>query len=129
MTDWLTYEWELHGERATFRVDMQYWELLPVLSYSQLVYVCVAPRDPLAKGFNRMEQYRFRQLRHRLIDELEGRAIHVGSVYADTLRTLYFYAAETDAIQLASAICRSLSRISQVSGSFIKFRRPGILEA
>ena len=97
MTDWLTYEWEFRGERATFRVDMQYWELLPVLSFSKLVYVCVAPRDPLAKGFNRMEQYRFRQLRHRLIDELEGRAIHVGSVYADTLRTLYFYAAETDA--------------------------------
>ena len=112
MTDWLTYEWELHGERATFRVDMQYWELLPVLSYSQLVYVCVAPRDPLAKGFNRMEQYRFRQLRHRLIDELEGRAIHVGSVYADTLRTLYFYAAETDAIQLASAICREYGTLA-----------------
>ena len=112
MTDWLTYEWEFRGERATFRVDMQYWELLPVLSYSQLVYVCVAPRDPLAKGFNRMEQYRFRQLRHRLIDELEGRAIHVGSVYADTLRTLYFYAAETDAIQLASAICREYGTLA-----------------
>ncbi len=106
MTDWLTYEWEYKGERATFRVDMQYWELLPVLSYSQLVYVCVAPKDPLAKSFNKVEQYRFRLLRHRLIDELEGRAIHVGSVYADALRCLYFYAAETDVIQQASAICR-----------------------
>ena len=112
MTDWLTYEWEYNGERATFRVDMQYWELLPVLSYSQLVYVCVAPRDPLAKGFDRMEQYRFRQLRHRLMDELEGRAIHVGSVYMDALRTLYFYAAEADAIQLASAICREYGMLS-----------------
>ena len=112
MTDWLTYEWEFRGERATFRVDMQYWELLPVLSYSQLVYVCVAPRDPLAKGFNRMEQYRFRQLRHRLIDELEGRAIHVGSVYTDTLRCLYFYAAETDVIQQASAICRDFGMLA-----------------
>ena len=80
MTDWLTYEWEYRGERATFRVDMQYWELLPVLSYSQLVYVCAAPKDPFAKGFSSMEQYRCRMLRHRLIDELEGRAIHVGSV-------------------------------------------------
>lgn len=106
MTDWLTYEWELNGERATFRVDMQYWELLPVLSYSQLIYVCAAPKNPLAEGFNAMEQYRFRMLRHKLIDELEGRAIHVGSVYTDALRALYFYAAETDAIQLASAICR-----------------------
>ena len=112
MTDWLTYEWEYLGERATFRVDMQYWELLPVLSYSQLVYVCVSPRDPLAKGFNGMEQYRFRQLRHRLIDELEGRAIHVGSVYTDTLRTLYFYAAEAETIQLASAICREYGMLA-----------------
>lgn len=112
MTDWLTYEWDFHGERATFRVDMQYWDLLPVLSYSQLVYVCVAPRGPLAKGFNAVEQYRFRLLRHRLIDELEGRAIHVGSVYTDTLRTLYFYAAETDVIQLASAICREYGMLA-----------------
>ena len=112
MTDWLTYEWELHGERATFRVDMQYWELLPVLSYSQLVYVCVAPKDPMAKGFDRTEQRRFRQLRHRLIDETEGRAIHVGSVYTDTLRTLYFYAAEADAIHQASAICREYGMLA-----------------
>jgi len=112
MTDWLTYEWELKGERATFRVDMQYWELLPVLSYSQLIYVCTAPKDPLAKGFNRVEQYRFRTLRHRLIDELEGRAIHVGSVYTDALRTLYFYAAETDTIQQASAICREYGMLA-----------------
>ena len=112
MTDWLTYEWELNGERATFRVDMQYWELLPVLSYSQLVYVCVAPKDPLAKGFNAMEQYRFRILRHRLIDELEGQAIHVGSVYTDALRTLYFYAAETDAVQHASVICREYGMLA-----------------
>ena len=112
MTDWLTYEWEFNGERATFRVDMQYWELLPVLSYSQLVYVCAAPKDPMAKGFNGVEQYRFRLLRHRLIDELEGRAIHVGSVYTDTLRTLYFYAAEAEAIQLASAICREYGMLA-----------------
>ena len=54
MTDWLTYEWEYKGERATFRVDMQYWELLPVLSYSQLIYVCAAPKDPMANGFNKV---------------------------------------------------------------------------
>ena len=112
MTDWLTYEWEFRGERATFRVDMQYWELLPVLSYSQLIYVCAAPKDSLAKEFNKVEQYRFRMLRHRLIDELEGRAIHVGSVYTDTLRCLYFYAAETDVIQQASAICREYGMLA-----------------
>ena len=112
MTDWLTYEWEFRGERATFRVDMQYWELLPVLSYSQLIYVCVAPKDPLAKGFSSVEQYRFRFLRHRLIDELEGRAIHVGSVYTDTMRALYFYAAEASEIQQASAICRDFGMLA-----------------
>ena len=112
MTDWLTYEWEFNGERATVRVDVQYWELLPVLSYSQLIYVCVAPKDSMATGFNKVEQYRFRLLRHRLIDELEGRAIHVGSVYTDDLRTLYFYAAEADAIQQASAICREYGMLA-----------------
>ena len=112
MTDWLTYEWELHGERATFRVDMQYWELLPVLSYSQLVYVCVAPKDPMAKGFGSVEQYRFRQLNQRLLDEMEGRAIPVGSVFTDTLRTLYFYAAEAETIQHASAICREFGSLA-----------------
>lgn len=112
MTDWLTYEWEYKGERATFRVDMQYWELLPVLSCSQLIYVCAAPKDPMAKSFDGVEQYRFRMLRHRLIDELEGLAIHVGSVYTDTLRCLYFYAAEADVIQQASAICREYGMLA-----------------
>ena len=112
MTDWLTYEWEYKGERATFRVDMQYWELLPVLSYSQLIYVCAAPKDPMANGFNKVEQYRFRILRHRLIDELEGRAIYVGNVYTDNLRCLYFYAAETDVIQQASTICREYGMLA-----------------
>ena len=112
MTDWLTYEWEYKGERATFRVDMQYWELLPVLSYSQLIYVCAAPKDPMANGFNKVEQYRFRTLRHRLIDELEGRAIYVGNVYTDNLRCLYFYAAETDVIQQASTICREYGMLA-----------------
>ena len=83
-----------------------------MLSYSQLIYVCAAPKDPMAKGFNNVEQYRFRFLRHRLIDELEGRAIHVGSVYTDTLRALYFYAAEADAIQQASAICREYGMLA-----------------
>lgn len=112
MVEWLTYEWELNGERATFRVDMQYWKLLPVLSYSQLVYVCVSPRDPTARSFDRGAAHRFRQLRHRLIEELADRAIHVGSVYTDNLRALYFYSAEADTIQLASAICRDYTGLA-----------------
>lgn len=112
MTDWLTYEWEFRGERATFRVDMQYWELLPVLSYSQLVYVCVSPKNPGSKSFSQLEQYAFRQLRHRLLEGLADWAIHVGSIYSDSLRTLYFYAAETEAIHQASAICRRAKHLA-----------------
>lgn len=50
MTDWLTYEWTYKEQRATFRVDMQYWNLLPVLSYTQLIAVSVSPLSPQAKS-------------------------------------------------------------------------------
>lgn len=63
MTDWLTYEWTYKEQRATFRVDMQYWNLLPVLFYTQLIAVSVSPLSPQAKKFSAREQYLFNLFR------------------------------------------------------------------
>lgn len=65
MTDWLTYEWTYKEQRATFRVDMQYWNLLPVLSYTQLIAVSVSPLSPQAKKFSAREQYLFNLFRKK----------------------------------------------------------------
>ena len=75
MTDWLTYEWTYKEQRATFRVDMQYWNLLPVLSYMQLIAVSVSPLSPQAKKFSAREQYLFNLFRKKLVNKLSGPTI------------------------------------------------------
>ena len=70
MTDWLKYEWEYNDQEAVFQVDMQYWELLPALAYSHLVFVSIAPRDPDAEAFSRMEEHRTTMLQHQLAEQL-----------------------------------------------------------
>ena len=116
MTDWLTYEWEWQEQRAVFRVDMQYWNLLPVLSYAQLVFVSAAPKNAASLHFSQSELYRFSQLRRKLTEQLEGRAIFVGSVNTDNLRCLYFYTAENDLVQFVSALCRESRGIALTCG-------------
>lgn len=114
MTDWLTYQWEFEGQRASFRVDMQYWNLLPVLSYTQLIAVSAAPKSRQAKRFTPGEQYMFSQLRRKLVDRLSGPAIFVGSVWMDTLRCLYFYTSDTSMVQEVSLLCREQKGLSVV---------------
>lgn len=114
MTDWLTYQWEFEGQRASFRVDMQYWNLLPVLSCTQLIAVSAAPKSPTAKRFSPSEQYAFSQLRRKLVDRLSGPAIFVGSVWMDSLRCLYFYTSETSMIQEMSRLCREQKGLTVV---------------
>lgn len=114
MTDWLTYQWEFEGQRASFRVDMQYWNLLPVLSYTQLIVVSAAPKSPTAKKFSPAEQYAFSLLRRKLVDKLSGPAIFVGSVWMDALRCLYFYTSETSMIQEMSQLCREQKGLTVV---------------
>lgn len=114
MTDWLTYQWEFEGQRASFRVDMQYWNLLPVLSYTQLIAVSAAPKAPEAKKFTPSEQYAFSLLRRKLVDKLSGPAIFVGSVWMDALRCLYFYTSETSMIQEMSRLCREQKGLTVV---------------
>lgn len=116
MTDWLTYEWIYKEQRATFRVDMQYWNLLPVLSYTQLIAVSVSPLSPQAKKFSAREQYLFNLFRKKLVNKLSGPTIFVGSVFTDSLRCLYFYTSETTIIQEFSALCLEQKGLAATCG-------------
>ncbi len=111
MTDWLKYEWEYNEREAVFQVDMQYWELLPTLGYSQLVFVSVAPHDPNAEAFSRAEERRAAALQHTLAAELEDAAIFVGGIGMKNLIQYYFYTADETLIHRVSAICRAESKL------------------
>lgn len=111
MTDWLKYEWEWNEREAVFQVDLQYWELLPTLAYSQLVFVSVAPREPDAEAFSRAEERRATALQHMLAAELEDAAIFVGGIGMKDLIQYYFYTADEKLIQRVSAICREETKL------------------
>ncbi len=111
MTDWLRYEWEWNGQEAVFQVDLQYWELLPTLAYSQLVFVSVAPRDPEAEAFSRAEDRRATAMQHLLAESLEDAAIFVGGVGMKNLIQFYFYTSDETLIHRVSAICRAEQKL------------------
>jgi hypothetical protein len=111
MTDWLKYEWEWNEREAVFQVDMQYWELLPTLAYSQLVFVSVAPHEAEAEAFSRAEERRASALQHTLAVELEDAAIFVGGIGMKNLIQYYFYTADEKLIHRVSAICRAESKL------------------
>ncbi|MDO4544489.1 MAG: DUF695 domain-containing protein [Clostridia bacterium] len=116
MTDWLTYEWELEGREATFRVDLQYWSLLPVLAYSQLIYVSCAPKNPEATAFSKSEEHMIAGLRHMVNTQLEGHSVYVGSIRFDALEQLYFYTADETLVNHISGICRTFNKLATVCG-------------
>ena len=116
MVDWLSYEWEWANRQAVFRVDMQYWELLPALGYQHLLYVCCAPRKPSAAAFTHTETVHAQQLPALLAERFASRIIHVGSVSADNLIQHYYYTAEPDLIAEFSALCRSDAKLPTTCG-------------
>lgn len=116
MTDWLTYEWEWHNQQATFKVDLQYWDLLPILSYSHLIYVSCAPKDASAEAFSWSEDHHLAALRHSLNTQLEGHAVYVGSIRLKNVEQLYYYTSDAALINKVSAICRSESRLETIYG-------------
>ncbi|MBR6039365.1 MAG: DUF695 domain-containing protein [Clostridia bacterium] len=116
MTDWLKYEWEYNEREAVFQVDMQYWELLPTLAYSQLVFVSVAPHDPDAEAFSHAEERRATALQHTLAVELEDAAIFVGGIGMKNLIQYYFYTADEKLIHRVSALCRAENKLSVSCG-------------
>ena len=115
MTDWLKYEWEWNEREAVFQVDLQYWELLPTLAYSQLVFVSVAPKEPDA-AFSRAEERRATALQHLLAEQIEDAAIFVGGIGMKDLIQFYFYTSDEALIHRVSAICRAETKLSVTCG-------------
>lgn len=111
MTDWLRYEWEWNEREAVFQVDLQYWELLPTLAYSQLVFVSIAPHDPEATQFSRAEERRASALQHTLAESLEDAAIFVGGIGMKDLIQFYFYTSDESLIHRVSLICRAENKL------------------
>lgn len=111
MTDWLKYEWEWNEREAVFQVDLQYWELLPTLAYSQLVFVSIAPHEPEATAFSRSEERRASALQHLFAEQLEDAAIFVGGIGMKDLLQFYFYTSDEALIHRVSAICRAETKL------------------
>ena len=84
---------------------MQYWNLLPVLSYTQLIEVSVTTKRAGGK-FRAADHYLFNVLRKRLIDKLGGKVIYVGGVTVSEIRNLYFYTNDPNTFREASELCR-----------------------
>ena len=110
MTEWLKYEWEYNEREAVFQVDMQYWELLPTLGYTQLVFVSIAPREP-DRPFSRSEERRTTVLQHDLAEQIEDAAIFVGGIGMNDLIQFYFYTSDETLIHRVSAICRAETKL------------------
>ena len=111
MTDWLKYEWEWNEREAVFQVDLQYWELLPSLAYSHLIFVSVAPREADAGAFSHAEERRAAALQHVLAEQVEDSAIFVGGIGMKDLIQFYFYTSDESLIHRVSAICRAETKL------------------
>lgn len=109
MTDWLLYKWNWKGQSAEFRVDMQYWNLLPVLSCTRLLFVRISPHGD---HFHQREHYQFNQLRKKLLDRLTGKAIYVGGVSVTNERVLYFYTDDPSLLRDAAGICHTYNGLT-----------------
>lgn len=116
MSDWLRYEWEWEQRPITVQVDLQYWQLLPTLAYSHLVYISCAPRNPRAIDFSRQEERSLAALYDALQDVLQGNAIHVGLIEAEGFRQFYFYTDDPSLLNRASALCRAEPKLRTTYG-------------
>ena len=112
MADWLSYEWDLGGKTAQFRVDLQYWELLPVLSYTHLIFVSCAPKKASSKAFRHTETRHVNALRDQLTEHLTAKAIYVGSITLPALIQYYFYTADESVMQTVSDVVRDVSELA-----------------
>lgn len=116
MSDWLRYEWEWEQSPITIQVDMQYWQLLPTLGYSHLIYIACAPRNSYSESFSRVEEKSLAALYDALLDTLQGSSLHVGLVEASALRQYYFYADDPSLLNKASALCRAEPKLRTTYG-------------
>lgn len=112
MAEWLSYFWEYEGQKAEFRVDMQYWNLLPVLSYTQMMLVSLSPKKEQEKGFHKRELKAGQHLKRQLIETLSGPCIFVGELQTDCLWNMYFYTSDTQILCQLSQLCQTHKELS-----------------
>ena len=100
----------------TIQVDMQYWQLLPTLAYSHLIYIACTPRDPEAKAFSRSEHKSLSELFRKLDEQLQESAIYVGMVETANLKQYYFYTNDPSLLNRASTLCRAEPKLRTTYG-------------
>lgn len=116
MSDWLRYEWEWKQQPITVHVDLQYWQLLPSLAYSHLIYIACAPRSKEASDFTRAESRCLSALFEALYGQLQNDAIYVGSIEMACLKQYYFYTADPSLLNRASELCRNEPKLRTTYG-------------
>lgn len=115
MTDWLLYKWIWKGQSAEFRVDMQYWNMLPVLSYSRLLSVQARPANPLLP-FRGSEQSHLKGLKKKATGFLSGKAIFVGEISAPNEYILYYYTNNPAVLRETLSVVRDYKGLSVSAG-------------
>ena len=116
MSDWLRYQWEWEQEPITIQVDMQYWQILPTLAYSHLIYVACAPKDAYAPSFSRSERRSLHDLVKSLDASLQSDTIYVGMVETPTLKQYYYYAQTPTLLNEVTLLCRSQQKLRTTYG-------------
>lgn len=116
MSDWLRYQWEWEQEPITVQVDLQYWQILPTLAYSHLIYVACAPKDAYAVTFSRSELRSQHELVKKLDASLQPDTIYVGMIETRNLRQYYYYAQTPSLLTDVTVLCRSQSKLRTTYG-------------
>lgn len=116
MSDWIRYEWEWEQRPVSIQVDLQYWQLLPTLAYSYLIYVACAPRSSEAEVFSRSEFRFLSEFYQKLDAQLQENAIYVGCVQTECLNQYYFYANDPSLLSAVTSICRTQQRLRTTYG-------------
>ncbi len=111
MSDWFRYQWEWDQEPLSVQVDMQYWQILPTLAYSYLIYVACAPKDAYADSFSRSELRSLHDLVRSLDASLQSDSIYVGMVETKNLKQYYFYAQTPSLLTDVTSLCRSQQKL------------------
>lgn len=116
MSDWFRYQWEWEQEPITVQVDMQYWQILPTLAYSHLIYVACAPRDPYAVSFSRSELRSLNELVRSLDAFLQSNTIYVGMIEKSNLKQYYYYAQTPSLLTEVTALLSSQKKLRTTCG-------------
>lgn len=87
MAEWLTYDWQVREQPATFAVDASFRK--PLADRPHLLYCAVSSAQP-GEPFSPSELRRLEKLETRLLRALPE-AVYVGNILLDTVQQFYFY--------------------------------------